>query len=209
MTYQEVGTWDLTDPLNPKFTPTGGLWRMTYRGLAAVDGSSQVRMTGYGIGGTIDGLRVEETLTRGAAAPFDPAIPHAGTAAIQPAPGTRGCRHATGVSTRVMRQTRPWWEDTTSPSQEELSQAPVDRCDPLTHGACRALRARHPRAGLSRGMRPDGAEPARRLASGYRPCQWLAPRGTLARLQAKPTRRGPLTRRAASYVWTWHQGAIT
>ena len=24
-TCQEVGTWDLTDPLDPKFTPTGGL----------------------------------------------------------------------------------------------------------------------------------------------------------------------------------------
>jgi hypothetical protein len=72
--FQEVGTWDLDDPLNPKFTPTGGVWDLTYHGVAQADGRSVVSLTGYGIGGAIDGQRLEETVTREPGGLFDPAI---------------------------------------------------------------------------------------------------------------------------------------
>ncbi|MBI2929485.1 MAG: hypothetical protein HYY24_27795 [Verrucomicrobia bacterium] len=84
--FHEVGTWDLADPKVPKFTPTGGLWAMNYRGVAQADGSDQFRMAGYGIGRTIDGLRIEVTATKGAGAPFDPAIPYLASGTIKPAP---------------------------------------------------------------------------------------------------------------------------
>ena len=45
-------------------------------------------MTGYGVGGAIDGLRLEETITKGPGVPFDPAIPYLGAATIRPAPVT-------------------------------------------------------------------------------------------------------------------------
>ena len=83
---QEVGTWDLVDPANPKFTPTGGAWDMIYRGVAQADGSDVITLTGYGVGGGIDGLRLEETITKGPGVPFDPAIPYLGTAVIKPTP---------------------------------------------------------------------------------------------------------------------------
>ena len=84
--YQEVGTWNLADPANPKFKPTGGTWDMIYRGVAQADGSDVITLTGYGVGGGIDGLRLEETITKGPGVPLDPAIPHLGTATIKPAP---------------------------------------------------------------------------------------------------------------------------
>jgi len=86
--YQEVGTWDLKDPANPKFTPTGGVWDMIYRGVAQADGSDVITLTGYGVGGGIDGLRVEETITKGPGVPFDPPVPYLGTGTIKPAPVT-------------------------------------------------------------------------------------------------------------------------
>jgi len=85
---QEVGTWDVTDPANPKFTPTGGVWDMIYRGVAQADGSDVITLTGYGVGGGIDGLRLEQTMTKGPGVPFDPAIPYQGTGTIKPAPVT-------------------------------------------------------------------------------------------------------------------------
>ncbi|HRY50590.1 MAG TPA: hypothetical protein P5186_21275 [Candidatus Paceibacterota bacterium] len=83
--YQEVGTWDVTDPANPKFTPTGGLWQCNYHGVAQPDGSDVITLTGYGVGGAIDGLRLEETITKGPGAPFDPPVPYLGSGTIKPA----------------------------------------------------------------------------------------------------------------------------
>jgi hypothetical protein len=83
---QEVGTWDVGDPLNPKFTPTGGLWQCHYRGIAQPDGGNVVHLTGYGIGGTIDGLLLEETMTKGPGVPFDPSVTYKSTATIKVPP---------------------------------------------------------------------------------------------------------------------------
>lgn len=84
--YQEVGTWDLTDPKLPKFTPTGGLWELDYRGAMGTDGSLRLNFVGRGQGSTIDGLRLEEDLTRAAGAILDPAIPYLYTGTIKPPP---------------------------------------------------------------------------------------------------------------------------
>ena len=48
--YFELGTWQN----QTNFTPTGGLWVMQYRGVSQMDNSSQMTITGYGIGGSID-----------------------------------------------------------------------------------------------------------------------------------------------------------
>ncbi|MBU6400310.1 MAG: hypothetical protein KGS61_08325 [Verrucomicrobia bacterium] len=80
--YYEVGTWAGTN-----FTPNGGIWEMKYNGLLQTNNSLQVTHVGYGSGGTIDGLRLEETATRGPAAnALDPTVPlfYAGT--IKPPP---------------------------------------------------------------------------------------------------------------------------
>ena len=53
--YAELGTWD---PAGTTFTPSGGVWDLKYSGVAQADGSDQVHLVGYGIGGAIDGLRV-------------------------------------------------------------------------------------------------------------------------------------------------------
>ena len=79
--YCEVGTWD---PAGTTFTRTGGVWDMNYRGVAQADGSASYNMAGYGIGGGIEGLRVELTATR--AAPGDPTIPYLISGTIKPAP---------------------------------------------------------------------------------------------------------------------------
>jgi hypothetical protein len=84
--YQEVGTWDVADPANPKFTPSGGLWHCNYHGVAQPDGSDVITLTGYGVGGAIDGLQLEETITKGPGAPFDPPVPYLGSGTIKPAP---------------------------------------------------------------------------------------------------------------------------
>jgi hypothetical protein len=59
---------------------------MIYRGVAQADGSDVISLTGYGVGGAIDGLRLEETITKGPGVPFDPAIPYLGSGTIKPAP---------------------------------------------------------------------------------------------------------------------------
>jgi len=81
--YDEVGTWDAT---GANFTPAGGLWCLKYQGVTQADGSVQYTMAGYGIGGTIDGLRVELTATRPAGPTFDPTIPYLASGTIKPAP---------------------------------------------------------------------------------------------------------------------------
>lgn len=79
----QVGTWDAA---GTNFTPTGGMWEATWRGVMQTDNSFQLSIAGYGSGGTIDGLRVEETLTRAAGPILDPTIPYLYTGTIKPAP---------------------------------------------------------------------------------------------------------------------------
>ncbi len=79
----EPGTWDAA---GTNFTPSGGLWNLNYTGVAQADGSDVVNMAGYGIGGTIDGMRVEVSATKGPGAPFDPAVPYVASGTIKPAP---------------------------------------------------------------------------------------------------------------------------
>jgi hypothetical protein len=81
---QQVGTWD---PARTNFTATGGLWEISYRGVMRTDNSLQLHLVGSGSGGTIEGLRFEEDLTR-AACPgiLDPTCPYQYTGTIKPAP---------------------------------------------------------------------------------------------------------------------------
>lgn len=81
----EVGTWDLTDPANPKFTATAGLWDGSWQGSMQADFSWQVKILGRGTGGAVDGLEMSETATRGAGAIDDPAIPINYTGIVGPA----------------------------------------------------------------------------------------------------------------------------
>jgi hypothetical protein len=81
--YAELGTWDAA---GTNFTPSGGVWDMKYSGVAQADGSDQLHLVGYGIGGAIDGLRVEITATKGPGAPFDPTVPYFSSGTIKPAP---------------------------------------------------------------------------------------------------------------------------
>jgi len=81
--YQQVGTFDATG----QFTPTGGMWQNTYRGTMGADNSLELHSVGYGWGGAIDGLRIDETMTRApAASPMDPAIPYEYTGTLKPPP---------------------------------------------------------------------------------------------------------------------------
>lgn len=81
--YVEPGNWDAT---GTNFTPSGGVWDAKYNGMVQADGSDQIHFVGYGIGGTIEGLRLECTATKGPGAPFDPAIPYFASGTIKPAP---------------------------------------------------------------------------------------------------------------------------
>ncbi|MBI2924636.1 MAG: hypothetical protein HYY24_02905 [Verrucomicrobia bacterium] len=81
--YHEVGTWDGT---GTNFTATGGMWETSYRGTMGADGSLNLHIVGTGWGGTIDGLRLDETLTRAAGAILDPAIPYQYGGTIKPPP---------------------------------------------------------------------------------------------------------------------------
>jgi hypothetical protein len=80
--YQEVGTFDATT----NFTATGGLWEMMYRGTMPADNSLQLHIVGRGSGGSIEGWRFEEDLTKAAGAPWDPADPYLYTGTIKPPP---------------------------------------------------------------------------------------------------------------------------
>lgn len=81
--YLEVGTWDGTN-----FMRTDGVWDLDYRGVTQVDGRVQYDIAGYGIGGTIDSLRLEAAATRAAGTTFDPTIPYLVSGTIKPAPVT-------------------------------------------------------------------------------------------------------------------------
>lgn len=85
--YQEVGTFDAAN----LFTPTGGLWEISFRGVMQTNYSLQLNFEGAGIGGSVDGLRIEETMTRAAASgPIDPTIPYLYTGTISPPPADPG-----------------------------------------------------------------------------------------------------------------------
>ncbi len=62
--YQEVGTWNAAG----EFTPTAGLWELSYRTVMPTDHCLNFKMVGVGYGGDIDGRRLEENVTRPAAA---------------------------------------------------------------------------------------------------------------------------------------------
>jgi len=64
----EVGSWD---PAGVVFTRTDGAWDLGYEGIIHADGSTEYRMSGRGIGGTVDGLYIIATCTRGPS-PADP-----------------------------------------------------------------------------------------------------------------------------------------
>ncbi|HOW66697.1 MAG TPA: hypothetical protein P5186_21785 [Candidatus Paceibacterota bacterium] len=82
--YLQVGTWDAA---GTNFVPTGGLWDWSWTGVMQPDNSAQVHIVGYGSGGTIDGLRIDQTLTRAkAASPLDPTVPYVYAGTILPPP---------------------------------------------------------------------------------------------------------------------------
>lgn len=79
---QEVGTW--TDST---FIPNDGVWDIRYSGTMGVDNSLLLQLAGEGQGGDIDGMRLQETLTRAAAPdPNDIATPYQYTGTLEPAP---------------------------------------------------------------------------------------------------------------------------
>lgn len=78
--YSEVGKWDAS---GATFTPSGGVWALSYNGIVQADGSSQYNMAGYGIGGNIEGLRLSATMTRSNS---EPTTPYLGSGTIKPAP---------------------------------------------------------------------------------------------------------------------------
>jgi hypothetical protein len=82
LAYFEVGTWQN----QTTFTPGGGLWVLNCRGVVQADNSDQLTITGYGVGGAIDGLRTEATATRAARGLFDTNIPYLVSGVIKPAP---------------------------------------------------------------------------------------------------------------------------
>ncbi len=79
--YLELGTWDGT---GTNFTPAGGVWCISHSSTDQADGSSLWSMAGYGIGGTIEGLRF--TAAEGRAAPGSSTDPYVGSGTIKPAP---------------------------------------------------------------------------------------------------------------------------
>lgn len=81
--YQEAGNWDSA---GTNFTAAGGMWDTTYRGTMGADGSLMLHIVGTGWGGSIDGLRLDETLTRAAGPILDPTIPYAFVGTIKPLP---------------------------------------------------------------------------------------------------------------------------
>jgi len=81
--YQQVGTFDV----NTNFTATAGLWEIQYTGVMDMDFSLTLSLAGYGSGGTIDGQRLQETMTRGpASGPVDLSLPYLYAGTIKAAP---------------------------------------------------------------------------------------------------------------------------
>jgi hypothetical protein len=81
--YQEVGTWNAAG----EFTPTAGLWELSYRTVMPADHCLNCKLVGVGYGGVIDGQRLEENVTRPAAADIiDPREFYLYAGTINPAP---------------------------------------------------------------------------------------------------------------------------
>jgi len=72
--FQELGTWDMTDPQSPRFTPSAGRWEMNWRGTMNADSGIELSLVGTGAGGAIEGMRTTESLTRPAGPWFDPVL---------------------------------------------------------------------------------------------------------------------------------------
>ena len=69
------------------FTPAGGLWEISFRGVMQTNYSQRLNLVGSGFGGAIDGLRLEETMSREAASgPIDPTVPYHYAGTIKPPP---------------------------------------------------------------------------------------------------------------------------
>jgi hypothetical protein len=77
--YFEVGMWNST---GSSFTPSAGVWALNYSGVIQTDGSTYYSLAGYGIGGSVDGLRICGTATRANA---EPTTPYVGSGTIKPA----------------------------------------------------------------------------------------------------------------------------
>ncbi len=84
--YLQVGTWD---PAGTSFTPGAGIWTLNWSGVMQPDSSQQLNLAGYGLGGTIDGQRVQATLTRGPASGLiDETVSYTCAGTIKAAPVT-------------------------------------------------------------------------------------------------------------------------
>jgi hypothetical protein len=82
--YQQVGTWDAT---GTNFIPSGGVWEISYQGTMLTDYSLLLHLVGYGSGGAIEGLSLDETMTRAAASgPMDPTVPYIYSGTVNPPP---------------------------------------------------------------------------------------------------------------------------
>jgi len=82
--YLQVGTWDAA---GTNFTPTSGMWEVTWSGVMQTNYDMQLSIAGYGSGGSIDAWRVAETLIRtNASAPTDTNAPYFYAGTIKPPP---------------------------------------------------------------------------------------------------------------------------
>ena len=82
--YEEVGTWDAA---GTNLKATGGMWELSYQGIMGADNSLLLNLVGYGSGGAIEGMRLEETLTRApSASSQDTTVPFLYTGTLKPAP---------------------------------------------------------------------------------------------------------------------------
>jgi hypothetical protein len=78
----ELGTWT-----GDQFTATSGVWDGSWNGTQQVDGSFTLTLSGRGSGEPIEGLQLEETATRPAGTPNDPAIAIGYTGRLGPEDG--------------------------------------------------------------------------------------------------------------------------
>lgn len=104
--YQEAGAWDLSDPQNPKFTPGLGYWDLTWDGTVTADGSMHLDVAGLGRGGALEGLQLQETMTRSAGVLFDPAVPYHYTSTLSTA---RSITTLVSDDFSVTNNPSKWW----------------------------------------------------------------------------------------------------
>jgi hypothetical protein len=134
------------------------------------DASLQLSLAEYGSGGSIDGLRMEETLTRS-----DPTAPTQHTGGIKPAP----------VSTTVIvdnfddNKLMGWgccssWPDA-SPKARSTGAVRVPSCSSVDAGS--ALRSQRPRTVRRRPLGNFCPSSPAQSAPGARPARWLRQAG--------------------------------